>query len=217
MRLNLFHSATDLFAFQGGLKRSLQNTKFPDVIANWPSLPPDPVAASIKAPSVGMHPGEELDERDDRNDDSVLCACDDMGNVHCFLDGSFPLGTFPFNTNNATGSLFKDAKKPIFYTHIRSSSSSGTDLAPTIVKVPLLEQRIVRDVARTCSAAKELTWYVMRSIKEMRTAWCGSEYQNGAKEVGHKWIVTLETKQRDQFGRTSQLLKTGHHLWKVSF
>jgi anaphase-promoting complex subunit 4 len=177
-------------------------TKFPDIIASWPTLPSDPVAASIKAPHVGSHPGEELDEVDDRNIDSILCAGDDMGNIHCFLDGSFPLGTLLFNTNHATASLFKDPEKPIFFVHHRTDASA-TDVAPTLVKLPLLEGRIVRDVARTSSAVRELAWYIMRSVKEMRTAWFGSELQSGARELGPKWVKALEIKQKDQFGRKS--------------
>jgi anaphase-promoting complex subunit 4 len=143
-----------------------------------------------------------LDEVDDRNTDSILCVGDDMGNIHCFLDGSFPLGALSFNTNHATASLFKDSEKPMFFAHIRRGAQA-TDLVPTIVKLPLLESRVVRDVARTSSAVRELTWYIMRSLKEMRTSWFGSDFQSGARELGPKWIKTLEIKQKDQFGRTS--------------
>lgn len=145
-----------------------------------------------------------MDEADDRNVDSILCVGDDSGNIHCFLDGSFPLGSFQFNTSNPTVSISKDSKEPIFFAHL-STSAGATDVPPAIVRLPLLRRRIVRDVARTSTSARELAWYVLRSVKEMRTTWYGSESQSGAREMGTKWVAALELKQKNQFGRTSLL------------
>ena len=39
-------------------------------------------------------------------------------------------------------------------------------------------------------------------VKEMRHVWFGSDTHAGARELGPKWIRALETKQKDQFGRT---------------
>ena len=200
-------SATDLFAFEGLKKRPSVNAKFPDVIAKWPTLPPDLLSASMKptdAPRYRQEGEEELDEVDDRNTNSILCVGDDMGNIHCFLDGSFPLGTFLFNTNFPIASMYKKPDEPSFSINIRTAKT-GTCLAPMIVDMALLKRRSVRDVARTSSTARELMWYIMRCVKEMQKFWYGQDLQGGARTMGPKWVEALEKKQT-QFGRTSQVL-----------
>ena len=202
-------SATDLFAFEGSKKRPSVNTKFPEVIAKWPTLPPDPLSASMKlanAPRYRQEGEEDLDEVDDRNTNSILCAGDDMGNIHCFLDGSFPLGTFLFNTNFPIASLYKKPDESTFSINIRTAKT-GTCLAPTIVDMSLMKRRSVRDVARTSSTARELTWYIMRCVKEMQKFWYGQDLQGGARTMGPKWVEALEKKQT-QFGRTSHVLRS---------
>ena len=199
-------SATDLFAFEGSKKRSSANGKFPEVIAKWPTLPPDLLSASMKpadAPRYRQEGEEELDEVDDRNRNSILCAGDDMGNIHFFLDGSFPLGTVLFNTNFPIASMYKKPDEPTFSINIRTAET-GTLLAPTIVEMTLMKRRNVRDVARTSSTARELTWYVMRCVKEMQKFWYGQDLQGGARTMGPKWVEALEKKQT-QFGRRSHV------------
>ena len=196
-------SATDLFAFEGLKKRPSANAKFPEVIAKWPTLPPELVSASMKpadAPRYRQGGEEDLDEADDRNTNSILCAGDDMGNIHCFLDGSFPLGTLLFNTNFSIAGLYKKPGEPTFSINIRTAEN-GTCLAPTIVDMTLLKRRSVRDVARTSSTARELTWYIMRCVKEMQKFWYGQDLQGSARTMGPKWVEALEKKQI-QFGRT---------------
>jgi len=127
-----------------------------------------------------------------------------MGNIHCFLDGSFPLGTLLFNTNFPIGSLYKRPREPIFSMNIRTAET-GTCLAPTVVEMTLLKRRNVRDVARTSTTARELTWYIMRCVKEMQKFWYGQDPQGGARTMGPKWVEALEKKQT-QFGRTSHML-----------
>jgi len=195
-------SATDLFAFEGLKKRPSPNAKFPEVVAKWPTLPPDLISASMKpadAPRYRQGGEEDLDEVDDRNTNSILCAGDDMGNVHCFLDGSFPLGTFLFNTNFPIANLYKKSEEPTFSINIRTAET-GTCLTPTIVDMTLLKRRSVRDVARTSSTARELTWYIIRCVGEMQKFWYGQDSQGSARTMGPRWIEALEKKQI-QFGR----------------
>jgi len=127
-----------------------------------------------------------------------------MGNIHCFLDGSFPLGTFLFNTNFPIASLFKKPDESTFSINIRTAETA-TCLTPTIVEMTLMKRRSVRDVARTSSTARELTWYIMRCVKEMQKFWYGQDLQGGARTMGPKWVEALEKKQT-QFGRTSHSL-----------
>lgn len=194
------------------------NAKFPEVIAKWPTLPPDLLSASVKpadAPRYRQEGEEELDEVDDRNTDSILCVGDDMGNIHCFLDGSFPLGTFLFNTNFPIASMYKKPDEPTFSINIRTAET-GTCLAPTIIDMTLLKRRGVRDVARTSSTARELIWYIMRCVKEMQKFWYGQDLQSGAQTMGPKWVEALEKKQT-QFGRTSHVLHSSFPTLSPSY
>ncbi|EEB97770.1 hypothetical protein MPER_02842, partial [Moniliophthora perniciosa FA553] len=98
--------------------------------------------------------------------------------------------------NNALGekasitTLFKEPKRPIVYLHPQISSSDGkqTDLRPTVIGIPLLERRQVRDFAKLSTTAKELAWYIKRVVNEIRSAWFGSETSSGARELGPKWL-----------------------------
>jgi anaphase-promoting complex subunit 4 len=203
-------SATELFAFQSTKAKSSQRSTVPPAIASWPALPPDPLAASI-APSnepgtKERSPGEELDQADDANTGSILAVADDQGAVYPLLDGSFPFG--PFSAGHGSGtrviaSLFKDAQSPTFRIHHRISVGNADycELLPTTIHLPLMAQRTCRDEAKISSTARELVWYLIRSIKEMRTAWHGSDTVPGASDFGPRWERLLREKQQNQFGR----------------
>lgn len=48
----------------------------------------------------------------------------------------------------------------------------------------------------------------MRVVKEMRSIWFGCETNSGAREWGPRWVRSLETKQKEQYGRKSALTET---------
>ncbi|KAJ7786332.1 anaphase-promoting complex, cyclosome, subunit 4-domain-containing protein [Mycena metata] len=170
-------TATDLFAFQGSHTSS--HVKQLD-------------------PSNG-----HLDVADDANVDSILVASDDAGHIHCFLDGSYHLGPVALGTNLLIPSLFKMPTRPLFIVYPQETDQDArrTDLPPLFVRLPMLEDRQVRDMARISSSSRELVWYCIRVVKEMRAVWFGSETLSGARELGPKWIRALEKRQREQFGQ----------------
>ncbi|KAK7058948.1 hypothetical protein VNI00_001572 [Paramarasmius palmivorus] len=197
-------SATDLFAFQGSQTHASRAPAVPEVISSWPSLQSDPVAASINVPTSGRTTNDGvIDETDDTNVDSLLVAANSNGRLYFFLDGSYPLGSLSIGENISITALFKEPRRPVIYLHPEISNSDGklTDLRPSILALPLLEQRQVRDFAKLSTTAKELAWYIKRVVNEIRSAWLGSETSSGARELGPKWLRALETKQREQFGQ----------------
>ncbi|KZT74640.1 hypothetical protein DAEQUDRAFT_311 [Daedalea quercina L-15889] len=194
-------TATDLFAFKQKPTRGVGST-IPAVIASWPTLPTDLLAASIQSAKIGgqrPRPGEDLDEVDLTNMDSVLAVADDAGNLHCFLDGSYPLGIVAIGPDIASMSLAKD--NDLFFAHPRFTEPTITALRPFVIRLPHLQRRALRDVARVSSSVRELVWYTMRVVKDMRSAWFGGEAQSGARELGPKWIRALETRMKDEFGQ----------------
>jgi len=203
----LLRSATDIFAFQGSQIRSTPRSSVPEVITSWPSLLPDPLAASISSPSQSRtqpnSSGTAADDIDNSNVNSILAVADNAGCIYYFLDGSYPLGATSLGPEISIPSLSKDPKLSLFYVHPRKfvEETSITDLQPAAIDVPLLDKRDARAMANLSSTARELLWYTMRVVKEMRHVWFGSETHTGARELGPKWIRALETKQKDQFGR----------------
>lgn len=119
------------------------------------------------------------------------------------MDGSYPLGVIELGSACSALSLRKHENAALFL-HAQTVSPQNvkyTAARPTIVRVPFLGPRFYRDLARASSTCRELLWYAMRVVKEMRAAWFGSSSQTGARELGPNWVRTLERKQREQFGR----------------
>ncbi|KAH7930991.1 hypothetical protein BV22DRAFT_1027754 [Leucogyrophana mollusca] len=202
-------TATDLFAFQGTQVKSLPQPSTPGVISEWPSLIPDPSLASIGTPSQTEDPSgnggkdllEEVQNTEDKN--SILAAIDDMGNTYCFLDGSYYLGSFGSALGLPTSTLFKHPDQPLFLMHPQLSldDTLATGIRPMSIELPLLTTAKVRDFAKLSSAARELMWYLLRVVKDMHDLWFGSDTVSGAREIGPKWVSSLETKLKDSFGQ----------------
>jgi len=198
-------SATDIFAFQGTQTRAALKSSPPEVINDWPSLPPDLLLASVcvLTDEQGKTTKESPVNSSAEDENSLLVIADDNGTLHCFLDGSYYLG--PINTLPSTvpTAVFKDLKQPLFLLHPQplASDSLSAAFAPLSVDLPLLASHRVRDFARISSAARELMWYAMRVVGELREVWFGSGSTTGAREAGPKWIQLLETRLHDKFGR----------------
>ncbi|KAF8216223.1 anaphase-promoting complex, cyclosome, subunit 4-domain-containing protein [Mycena galopus ATCC 62051] len=188
-------TATDLFAFQGSQTRSTPKSSLPDVIKSWPTLNLDPIVASMSPPIKQLDPSNgHLDVADDANIDSILVVTDDTGHIHSFLDGSYHLGPISLGPNLLIPSLCKIPQRPVFIVYPQETfvgGASRTHLPPVYVELPMLEDRQIRDMARLSSSSRELVWAV----------WFGSETLSGARELGPKWIRSLEKRQREQFGQ----------------
>ncbi|KAJ7181678.1 anaphase-promoting complex, cyclosome, subunit 4-domain-containing protein [Mycena crocata] len=197
-------TATDLFAFQGSQTRSNPKSSLPEVIKSWPTLNSDPMVASMGSQVKQLDPSNgHLDVADDANIDSILVVTDNAGYIHCFLDGSYHLGPISLGPSLLIPSLFKHPKLPVLIIHPQEvvDGASSTDLPPLYVRLLMLEDRQIRDMARVSTSSRELVWYCIRVVKEMRAVWFGSESLSGARELGPKWIRALEKKQREQFGQ----------------
>jgi len=129
---------------------------------------------------------------------TILLTTDNQGHVFPFLDGLYPLGVVSFGSEYLLG-LAKHQSKYLFagQPNLKSGSVLQTCLKPTTFTLPLLATRKARDLAKLSSTARELMWYLVRVVKEMRDSWCGSESQTGAREFGMKWIQALEEKQKE--------------------
>jgi anaphase-promoting complex subunit 4 len=185
------YRATQLFSFQNASQMS-KKADLPEAIASWPTLPPDLLAASIQPADSSADP--EKQKSDDPKVNSILVVSDDAGHMHCFLDGSYPLGAIVVSAGSMTASLWKDPNNPVFFAHQRSQIG-GTTLHPSRVELPLLSVRIPRDLARISTTARELLWYTMRVLDEMHVAWLGSGTQIGAREPGIRWLKSLDDLQ----------------------
>ncbi|KAJ3575641.1 hypothetical protein NP233_g977 [Leucocoprinus birnbaumii] len=198
-------SATDIFAFQGSQTRAPRQNQIPDTIRDWPTLVSDPLLASI-CPSGARQSktdGNATDESD-INKDSLLVVADYNGQLSLYQDGAFPLGQIHIGKDFYTRSLFTPFQSPsTFLVHV-TRLSPRPELTPTCavhVDIPLVRRRFCRELSQLSSAAHDLTWYAMRVVKEMRAIWFGSDTNSGARESGPRWIRSLETKQKEQYGQ----------------
>ena len=159
------------------------------------------MAASINVSSHAKPTSEGtiLDEIDSSNLKSILLVSDNLGHVFGYLDGTFPFGFISLESHAGFKSMVKHPSRPYFLGHVQANER--TFLCPALIDFPLLAQRKSRDLAKLSSTARELVWYMLRIVKEMRSIWHGSESNTGARELGPKWVLSLETKQKEQFGR----------------
>ena len=140
---------------------------------------------------------------------SILLAVDNKGHIFPFLDGIYPLGIISVGKECGFLEFVKHPSRHTFMGQIQYTlgSSTRTELKPMILTMPLLSTRKARDLAKLSSTAKELVWYLIRVVKEMREAWYGSESQTGAREFGPRWIRGLEAKQKEfSAGKVHKLL-----------
>ncbi|KAJ3754331.1 anaphase-promoting complex, cyclosome, subunit 4-domain-containing protein [Lentinula raphanica] len=201
-------TATDLFAFQGSQTTARRAPALPDVIKSWPSLQPDPGAASINVPNTNRTTENGItDDVDDANIDSILAVADRSGRLWCFLDGTYSMGSLKLSNSNPTTitSLFKNPKSPVLLAY-PNHDGVFTDLLPTHVSLSLLQESKFRDFAKLSTTARELCWYVLRIVEEMSAAWMGSDTNTGARELGSKWLATYEAKQQTDYHGMPALL-----------
>ncbi|CCM01973.1 uncharacterized protein FIBRA_04046 [Fibroporia radiculosa] len=197
-------TAADLFAFQGKQTRPAISS-LPPLISSWPTLPSDLLSASIQPPKLGgnrMRPGEDLDEADDANVDSLLITSDNSGYIYCYLDGTYSLGAIRVGGGSFMTSFYKD--RELLFAHsryFRPPNAPLTSLRAFEIHLPYLQRHTVRDVARVSSSVRELVWYLMRVIRDMRASWFASETHSGARELGPRWVQEFEARQKDEFGQ----------------
>ena len=175
----------------------------PKAIASWPTLPFDPLTASIQPPpNATEHGSEESDESINTDESSILAVADNIGCLHCFLDGSYPLGAVSILPQTTTSSLHKGSRTSTFVAHqrVENGKSFVTPLLPSSICLPLLEKRIPRDLARISTTTRELLWYTMRVMDDLHAIWFGTTTQPGARELGERWIHSLGALQPDPSG-----------------
>ncbi len=148
--------------------------------------------------------GTTSDEPDTTNRDSLLVVADNNGRLSLYQDGTFPLGRVKVGDALVLRSLHRTIPSPSTLRTYVATSLDGVEATPLCavqVDLPLLRHRFSRELSHLSSAARDLTWYAMRVVKEMRSIWFGSETNTGAREWGPRWVRSLETKQKEQYGR----------------
>ncbi|KAL5535567.1 hypothetical protein ACEPAF_3661 [Sanghuangporus sanghuang] len=196
-------NASDLFAFQAGqARRGAKTSALPDVISSWPTLPSDPLAAgiSVSPRENNNRPGDELNEKDSTNVDSLLVAADSSGQIYCFLDGSYPLGAISLGSGCEAKTIMKDNEADTLLVHAEFRPQDTHNLVlnnvfPLVIQVPLLNAKSTRLIAENCSAARELAWYTVRVVKEMKRAWFGGDGHAGARDFNANYIRGLQERQ----------------------
>lgn len=177
------------------------------MISSWPSLTTDPAITSVNSASgKAAKNGADQDEGESTNTNvnSVLFVSDNLGRVSLYLDGIFPLLPISLGAQMDLIEVVKHPNRTCFLGQPRVAVEpkvSRTSVAPIMLDIPLLGERKLRDLANSSSTARELSWYLMKVVQDMKVAWFGSSSNTGAREFGPKWVRSLEDKLRDDFGR----------------
>ncbi|KAL4070952.1 anaphase-promoting complex, cyclosome, subunit 4-domain-containing protein [Scleroderma citrinum] len=202
-------TATDLFAFQGTQTRSSPRASTSSVTDQWPHLGPASEDIAICSPSQT----DDINNRDrdtssssyTTKEDTLLILVDESGRLHLFLDGSYSLGSVSLPGGLPTTLLYKHPGQPLLLFHSEDPSGDllSVGMQPLSIDFPLLGISTIRDFARLSSAARELTKYIMSVLAEVREGWLGSSIVTGAKEIGKKWVETLERRLKEEYGHES--------------
>ena len=142
-------------------------------------------------------PGEDLDVKDYSNVDSILVVSDAAGQVHLFLDGTYPLGRFQIHPSCNVSRVYQafEGSKLFVNAHICAANNEWHNLVPLVINFPLLQKKATRHIAESSTSARELLWYVIRVIKDMRRLWFGVDGHDGARSMNSNWAKGLEERQ----------------------
>lgn len=182
------------------------------MISQWPSL-----THALEDASIGS--SNTTDDTDYKRGDlggtsqateenSLLIVADENGALHLFLDGSCFLGSITLPGKFPPTFMHKHSSLPLLLLHPenRNGDLLAAGMYPISVDIPLLGTPSARDFARLSSAARELIWYMMRVLSEVKEGWLGSASVTGARQIGMKWIQALERRLREQYGRECYVL-----------
>lgn len=179
---------------------------------NWPSLFPNPSAASIAAESV--LPNESSTQTDSNKiwyslqSNTCLFAGDSHGSLYPFLHGTYATGAIESKPTFSSVSSIVTAKQCAYFSKL-SSHAEGVMLdlheldgllyaSENSLTFSLDQEYQIRRVLRISSATKELVLYAARNIEEARIAWSGGGGREGARDQNEKWCRMLETMQARQ-------------------
>lgn len=180
-----------MFAFQA-FQMPQQPDPIPKVIQEWSSLPSNPTLASIQPP-----PDEETPESLTENYDTLFAA-DSHDKLYVFLGGSYSLGSMHFPTPIASLVQAPQARTLIASHLTRLSSPDGLSLIwPTNTSFALLQHPVGRQLAQLSTVLKDLSHYVLSTLKDMRRTWfgLGRPGHPGPREYGEKFVKALEIRE----------------------
>ncbi|KAG5221888.1 nucleolar DEAD-box protein required for synthesis of 60S ribosomal [Salix suchowensis] len=124
----------------------------------WPALQSDPITASMSSHLPGSNSkSTALDAEASVVGGSLLFVADNVGRLFSFLDGSYPTGYVTLQTEYSIKSLFQHSPRSVFTAHLASSTEtiSSSRFYPTLITMPLLDDRLVRDVAKSSTSAQK--------------------------------------------------------------
>ncbi|KIO23930.1 hypothetical protein M407DRAFT_26630 [Tulasnella calospora MUT 4182] len=206
---------------KGGAASTQRKSVLPLELEKFPTLPQDPIAASISDVSATAAQAKSKDiipartERRDRSlENTVVVTSDDKGMLYLFLEGSYPLGEASLGFPCTIPSLHRPSPRSPFFTHPKRTrpNAPSTSPAPVMLRFPLLESQSLKNVAKVSTTVRTLLSYIIKVLEEMRKAWFGTESLEGGRDVGRKWIKVLEEQERMFDGATTKT----NPIWELT-
>ncbi|KAG8756611.1 hypothetical protein FRC14_002874 [Serendipita sp. 396] len=181
----------------------------PSEANGWPSLPPNPVIASIATtdidPSDAVHSIDSNERWQLAQSNTCLFAGDNHGGLYPFIHGTFLAGTIDsestFSQLRSIASaesctyfskLSFQPESPLLSFHSLTGKMYQKATGDGYLMDPDYE---IQDILRISTVAKDLALYAARNCDEVMIAWMGGGGREGAREQNEKWCRLLENIQ----------------------
>ena len=202
--VSLTNNEHNISSLRSDINRTTTKSNLQSIISSWPALSSDMAfQCSTTFNAMGINIDRNVLHLNKFKLKSLLVAADSIGRLHCFLDGSYYLGSVSLDLGCIPISVFKNPSAPAVFVQAEykfAAESRSTTLIPFVVRLPLLQCDTTRRVAKNSTAARDLVQYMIKIIQEMRRLWNGDDGIPGAKAFNAKWLHGLYEKQV-QFGR----------------
>jgi hypothetical protein len=177
----------------------------------WPSLPSNPLAASIATEVVDpLDPPPAHDPKERwalPQSNTCLFAGDNHGAIYPLIHGTYLAGTIETKPTFSHLMTITTGKKSHYFTRYcvqnGNASLAFQQLTGRIYECQELERPAqfdkreyrLRDILRISTVAKDLGLYIFRNCDEAKIAWVGGGGQEGAREWNMRWCRLLENSQ----------------------
>ncbi|KAG9055773.1 hypothetical protein FS842_001229 [Serendipita sp. 407] len=181
----------------------------PSEANGWPSLPPNPVIASIATtdidPSDAVHSIDSNERWQLAQSNTCLFAGDNHGGLYPFIHGTFLAGTIDSESTFSQLRSIASAESCTYFSKLsfqpESPLLSFHSIAGKMYQKATGDGYLmdpdyeIQDILRISTVARDLALYAARNCDEVMIAWMGGGGREGAREQNEKWCRLLENIQ----------------------
>lgn len=207
----------------------------PSQIDDWPSLPSNPLAASISTTISQSTDQPFVNDPNERwnviQSNTCLFAGDNHGALYPFIHGTYRTGAIETKFSHLMSIVTGTSSFYFSRLSVQPIGSSLSVSGPSLsvlaltgrIFTPQSDQKSlsssnykIRDILRISTAAKDLAMYAWRNCDEARLGWMGGPGREGAKEWNAKWIKVLQIRNQGKGMNSIVYMTRSFNLRKLS-